>query len=149
MKNMFRAAALGLSLLTTDAAPALSHPQDTSRQTTDNAYRTLQSFVKSRYYRNFQKNIIRAGHKSLESRQQVVVFADAIQSGHFDRDFKARVNLTACAGFAMLRLSKDMRLQRHHPFLQQSFKAVDSMSKATKGKSWEVNCRAVFFNYNL
>lgn len=114
---------------------------DNSRTVVDAVYFDLQSMARSQGYVDLQRSIYRAGLYDRLDNLRVESFLDIIKSGHYDNDFQAKLNLSVCAGYAMLDLTSNLRLDGG--FAQRSFNTVDTMLDITQGKAPQTNCESV------
>jgi len=137
------------ALVASMATPTTALAQDNSRAVTEHTYRSLQAYARSPQYDAFQETIINRGLYYLESRLQTAVFMNAIKSGDFDDNFAAKVNLTTCAGYAMQGLAIAINVPPQNPFFSMTFNTIDGMDNATQGAARNVDCRNVFYTYNL
>ena len=146
LKRIFAPLAIATGLL---SQPTFA--QDYSVGITYNAYYSLQNYAQSDTYQTFQRSLVKNGYKYNETRQQARVFMDGIASGRFDGNFRAMVNLSVCASFALINLAKEFNLPQPHPLFKKAFQAHDRMSDAIGNgyKMRQVDCREVFYTYGL
>jgi|GEM_PF-3891565 len=120
------------------------YTKDRSHVITDNVYDSLQRLSHSREYNRLQQVLSDNGAYYREDNQQAEAFMKLIKSGRYDNHFAARVNLSVCAGYALLSLSANLDLPRSSPIVQTSLQAIHSMNEATQGKAPQADCAAAY-----
>lgn len=121
--------------------------RDNSREITGEVYNGLQAYARSGNYIRLQRSLYENGLYYREDNQQVEAFMDIIKSGRYDYNFRAQVNLSVCAAYAMVNLSYNLRL--NNEFSRLAGTTVSLMDAATDGQAGRTNCRSVFFRYRL
>lgn len=115
----------------------------------ERAYTSLQEYIKGDEFKAIAQDLIDTGYKG--EHRKLMAFTNLIKDGNFNNDFKAKVNLTVCAGFSMFNLSKIAEPRPSTPvwnFFQKSLETLDLMAQATEGKSWkQSNCQYVYGTY--
>lgn len=118
---------------------------DNSRQVANNVYANLQNLAYSREYNNLQTILRRNGNYYREDNQQAEVFMKLIKSGYYDNDFKARLNLSVCASYALLNLSHNLGLTGD--IGRTAVDSVRRLNYATQGQAAQTDCQRVYYTY--